>query len=94
MDNHDLAKKINNLNGRFTKFRKEIRGDMELFKDSINSKLQPFHDFIVAHDAVNKDRGLRKPGGGFNRDKLVELLVQAIISALVIIGTLVTTKAI
>lgn len=93
MDNKDLARKINNLNGRFTKFRKEIRGDMELFRDSVNSRLQPFHDYLVGQAAVDK-AGLRKPGGGFNRDKAVELLIQAVISALVIIGTLITTKAI
>lgn len=74
-----VERKFHNMNTAFTKFRSDIRG-----------QLQPFHDYLVGIEAVNKASTSDKGNG---RNIIIPQIVWDVVKWMVlIIATLVGVK--
>lgn len=92
--NTELEQRIKKyISQRLGVLRREVKADMELLRNSVNTRLQPFHDYLVGQDAVVK-ASLTKPSGEINKGKLLEMTVQALVTAVAIIAVLLGVKAV
>lgn len=82
--NEQLAEQIERVDKRSEKRHKSVLSSLTAFKKEMRDQLQPFHDYLVGQDAINKNQA--SINKGINIDPKVYDLIKWLI---LIVGTLV-----
>lgn len=98
--NTDLQKQILDVDKKVERRHRSVMSAVTRTKTELMSAISPLVDYVNSQKVIEqyiKDHPTPasiRSGGKFNKGRMIELLVQALISALVIIGTLVGAESI